>query len=97
MDVNENIKLIIHEVNVAQSIACNRQAMYHISKKCHEINNYNVKKWNELKIWMKDNPSATLENIQYAMSLLENDKAVRDFKILTFKKTNIGFIHDGGK
>ena len=81
MQADKAIDAIIHEVNVAHSINCNQQARYHISKQCRSMRNQVEKKWNELGIWMLNNPEATFSNIQTIREKLNQGEYVRGVKL----------------
>jgi hypothetical protein len=81
MKVDKAINNIIHEVNIAHSIDCNKQARYHIQKQCTIMRNKVEKKWNELGIWLLNNPDATVVEIQIVREKLNIGDSVRGFKI----------------
>lgn len=78
--------MIIHEVNVAHGINCNEQARYHIKKQCSILTserNTVEKKWNELGIWLLNNPDATVGEIQLVREKLNQGEYVRGFSSKT--------------
>lgn len=83
MLTNNTINAIIHEVNVAHSIDCSQHARYHIAKQCNNMKseaNKTEKKWNELGIWLKHNPDATVDEIQIIREKLNRSEYVRDLR-----------------
>jgi hypothetical protein len=75
------IGLIIHEINVAQEINCNEKARTKISDHCKGLENILAKRWNELNIWLKNNPQASYEQIQFIREKLTQGKYVRDDRL----------------
>lgn len=86
--IENTIDSIIHEVNVAHNIDCNPKARYHISKQCYIMRNEAEKKWNELGIWLLNNPNAIMEDIQLVREKLNIGEYVRGFKIERPEKGN---------
>lgn len=72
---------LIHEINIAHNINCNDRARHHIHKHLMKNRNHNERKWNELNIWLRNNPLATVEEIQVVRTLLNNGESVRGFRI----------------
>ena len=77
----KTINAIIHEINIAHSIDCNDRARYQISKQCTSLRNQSEFKWNELNIWLRNNPSATVGEIQVVRTKLNSGESVRGFRI----------------
>lgn len=77
MDAKEAAHLITYEVNVAESIDCGHQARTHISSICHTLQNQSERKWNELRLWIKDNPDASLEDIVHICEKLDKGDSIR--------------------
>lgn len=81
MKPETTIKAIIHEVNVAHGIDCNEQARYHIDKQCYIARNENERKWNELGVWLLNNPCANVADVQETRAMLNRGEGVRDHRL----------------
>lgn len=71
---------IIHTFQVAHSLHCNDQARVNIEKLCKIAENTSELKWNELNFWLRNNPLATVEEIQVVREMLNQGKSVRGYK-----------------
>jgi anti-sigma-K factor RskA len=72
---------LAHEINIAHNIDCNRRARFHIRNLLTKNRNENEKKWNELNFWLRNNPSATVDEVQVVRTLLNSGETVRGFRV----------------
>lgn len=81
MKSETTINAIIHEVNVAHGIDCNAQARYHIAKQCRTARLEFERKWNELGVWLLNNPCATVADVQETRAMLNRGEGVRNHRL----------------
>jgi hypothetical protein len=89
MKTDKVIAAIIHEVNIAHHIHCNAQARFHIDKQCRILRNDSEKKWNELGIWMRENPYASVDEIHVIRAELNLGGSIRGVRIKEGKLVKI--------
>jgi hypothetical protein len=71
---------IIHQFQLAHSLHCNDQARYQIAKLCKAAENKEALKWNEFWIWIRNNETATHDDMQVVRRMIERGESVRGFK-----------------
>lgn len=84
-EIEDVINATIHGINVAHSIDCNEQARYHIKKQFQIMSNKYYEKWNELGIWMCNNPDASVAEIQKIRAKINGGIYVRENELPTRK------------
>jgi hypothetical protein len=75
----------VHEINVAHGMECNEQARYHIKKQFQILSNKYYEKWNELGVWMCNNPDASVADVQKIRAKIYGGIYARENEIPTRK------------
>jgi hypothetical protein len=80
--VGENEGIVLGDKSRHDIFSTVRDASNYWQSKYDEIKKENhEKRWNELRIWLRENPNASLKDIQQIMLHLDNGEYIRDIKV----------------